>query len=139
MVPVAVALAVCVAGVLAAGRTLEGLRFSEDTSRALGLRVQAGRAVLVVLAVVLAAVAVAAAGPVAFVALVAPQIAVRLVGSAGPPPAGSALVGAVQLVAADLVARTGLPVELPVGVVTAAVGAPCLVLLLLASSRKDSA
>jgi iron complex transport system permease protein len=132
----ALALLLAAGGVLLCARTLDALRFADDTTRALGVRPFAGRAVLVVLAVVLAAVATAAAGPIAFVALVAPQIAVRLVRSPAPPLLLSTLVGAVLLVGCDLTVRTVLPVELPVGVLTAVLGAPCLLALLLTAARK---
>ncbi len=134
--PLAVTLAVTGAALLTAGNTLGALAFDEDTARALGVRPQAGRGVVIALAVVLTSVATAAAGPVAFVALVAPQIAVRLVGAATPPLATSGLTGAVLLLLCDLTARTALPVELPVGVVTAVFGAPYLIYLLLASARR---
>lgn len=134
--PMAVTLVVAGAALLVAGDTLGLLAFGEDTTRALGVRVQAGRGVVVVLAVLLTSVATAAAGPVAFVALVAPQIAVRLVGAATPPLATSGLTGAVLLLLCDLAARTALPVELPVGVVTAVFGAPYLIYLLLLSARR---
>lgn len=88
------------------------------------MRLRTGQSATLLTAVVLASVATASAGPVAFVALVAPQLALRLLRTAGPPLAGSALVGALLLVASDLVARNVLPVELPVGVVTAALGGP---------------
>jgi iron complex transport system permease protein len=134
--PTAVALLVAVAGLLAVARTLDALRFADDTTRALGVRPVAGRVLLIVLAVVLAATATAAAGPIAFVALAAPQVALRLIRSPAPPLVLSALVGAVLLVGSDLVVRTVLPVELPVGVLTAVLGAPYLLTLLLATARK---
>ena len=80
--------------------------------------------------------ATAAAGPVGFVALVAPQIARRLTRerATGLIPAG--LVGAVIMVYADLLARRVFtPTELPVGVVTAIVGAPYLLWLLARANR----
>ena len=88
------------------------------------------RAGLVVLALTLAAVATAAAGPITFVALVVPQICLRLARTARPPLLASAIGGALLVVAADLAARTALPVELPVGIVTAVLGAPYLLYLL---------
>ncbi len=91
------------------------------------------------LAVVLSAAATAAAGPVAFVALMVPQIGLRLAGTAGPPLAVSGLTGAVLVLAADLTARTALPVELPVGILTAAVGAPYLLFLLVRQNRRIDA
>jgi iron complex transport system permease protein len=82
---------------------------------------------------------VAAAGPVPFVALIAPQIALRLVRSAGPPLLAGGLVGAVLVVGADVVSRSVLPSELPVGVLTAAVGAPYLMFLLARRTRRSNA
>lgn len=139
VVPVAVAVALVGAFALSSAHTLAALRFGEDTARALGVRLQLRTALLVLAAVGLAAVATAAAGPIAFVAFVSPQIALRLVHSAGPPLLAGGLVGAVMVLGSDLVARTILPVELPVGVVTAAIGAPYLIHLLVQRNRKMSA
>jgi iron complex transport system permease protein len=139
VLPVAVAVALVGVLAVAAAPTLALLRMGGDTARALGLRLQTGQAVLLGCAVVLASVATATAGPVAFVALLAPQVALRLTRAAGPPLVASALVGAVVVVGSDLVARTVLPVELPVGVVTAAIGGPFLLHLLVVRSREASA
>ncbi len=80
--------------------------------------------------------ATAAAGPVGFVALVAPQIVRRLLRERSPGLLASARTGALLVVAADLVARTAFaPHELPVGVLTALVGAPVLIGLLLHGNR----
>ncbi|TCP56717.1 iron complex transport system permease protein [Tamaricihabitans halophyticus] len=134
----AVALAV---GVLApltlfGARVLGVLRFGEDTARGLGVRVNLSRTVLLLLAVLLAAVATAAAGPIGFVALAAPQIALRLCAVAGPPLGASMVLGATLTVCADLAARTLPGVELPVGVYTAVLGAPYLMFLLIRSRRE---
>lgn len=120
---------------LATGRVLGVLQFGDDTARALGVRLPLAQAAVVLLAVVAVAVAVAAAGPITFVALVVPQIAVRLTGGARPPLLASALLGAVLVVGADLLARTALPQALPVGILTAAVGAPYLLWLLVRGRR----
>jgi iron complex transport system permease protein len=137
--PLGLALAVLVPVALALSRQLGVLQFGEDTARALGVRVGAVQAVVVLVAVALAAVAVAAAGPVQFVALVVPQVAVRLAGGSRPPLLASALLGAVLVVGADLLARTVLPVALPVGIVTAVVGAPYLLWLLVRGRRSITA
>jgi len=129
-VPLAVAVALALVLVAAVGRRLLPLELGTDSARALGIGLQSSLALAVLAAVVLAAVATAAAGPVGFVALMAPQVARRLVRSAGPPPLVSALTGTVLVVGADLVARTVLPVELPVGIVTAVIGAPFFLALL---------
>jgi iron complex transport system permease protein len=92
----------------------------------------------VLLAVALAAFAVSAAGPIQFVALVVPQIAVRLTGGARPPLLAAGLLGALLVVGSDLIARTVLPASFPVGVVTSVVGAPYLLWLLVRGRRRST-
>ena len=97
------------------------------------------RSGLLLVGVALAAVSVSAAGPIAFVALVAPQIARRLVRGSGAALLPSAAVGALLLVAADLLARRIFaPTELPVGIATAVLGAPYLLVLLARANRIGS-
>ncbi|WP_369139205.1 FecCD family ABC transporter permease [Modestobacter versicolor] len=134
-VPLTVALVVLVPAALALSRVLGALQFGDDTARGLGVRVPQAQAVTVVVAVALAAFAVSAAGPIQFVALVVPQIAVRLTGGSRPPLLAAGLLGALLVVASDLVARTVLPATFPVGVVTAVVGAPYLLWLLVRGRR----
>ncbi|SDH26890.1 iron complex transport system permease protein [Sinosporangium album] len=137
VVPVALALAVLLPAALLGTRSLGALRFGDDTVTGLGVRMNRARSAMLLIAVLLAAVATASAGPVAFVALAAPQIALRLAGTAQPPLVVSALVGAVLTAGADLVARTLFsPAELPVGVVTAVLGAPYLIYLLVRIRRE---
>ncbi|MGW1997235.1 FecCD family ABC transporter permease [Embleya sp. NPDC001921] len=112
------------------------LHFGDDVAAGLGVRYSAVRAVLLLCAVLLAGVAVSAAGPVPFVALVAPQVAMRLARCPTPPMVASGLVGALLLIGSDLVARTALPITLPVGVVTAAIGGPFLVYLLVRANLR---
>ncbi|MET9967733.1 iron chelate uptake ABC transporter family permease subunit [Streptomyces sp. NPDC006356] len=112
------------------------MHLGDDVAAGLGVRYSAVRAVLLLCAVLLAGVAVSAAGPVPFVALVAPQVAMRLARCPTPPMVASGMVGAVLLIGSDLVARTALPVSLPVGVVTAAIGGPFLVYLLVRANRR---
>lgn len=112
-------------------RTLNALLAGDETAASLGIRPDRARRRLVVLAALLTAVAVALAGTIAFVGLVVPH-AVRLL--AGSDHARllplAALGGAVFLVAVDIAARTVIePQELPVGVITALVGAPLFCLL----------
>lgn len=133
--PLAAALLLLVPVALALSRVLGVLQFGEDTARALGVRVGLAQAVVVLVAVALAAVSVAAAGPVQFVALVVPQVAVRLAGGSRPPLLASGLLGALLVVGADLMARTVLPIALPVGIVTAVIGAPYLLWLLVRGRR----
>lgn len=132
VVPVALALAVLVPFALLGTRSLDALRFSDDTVVGLGVRMNLARGLMLLAAVLLAAVATASAGPIAFVALASPQIALRLVRSGQPPLLSSAMVGAVLTTGADLVARTLFsPIELPVGIITAVLGAPYLIYLLV--------
>ncbi|CAL9650614.1 putative siderophore transport system permease protein YfhA [Streptomyces sp. enrichment culture] len=112
------------------------MHLGDDVAAGLGVRYSAVRAVLLLCAVLLAGLAVGAAGPVPFVALVAPQVAMRLARCPTPPTVASGAVGALLLVGADLVARTALPVSLPVGVVTAAIGGPFLVHLLVRANLR---
>jgi iron complex transport system permease protein len=87
--------------------------------------------VLALTGVVLAAAATAAAGPVGFVALVAPQLAARLARSPGPGLVPAAAMGAVLVAGSDWVAQRALTdVQLPVGVVTGALGGAYLTWLL---------
>ncbi|TDD87475.1 iron ABC transporter permease [Actinomadura darangshiensis] len=115
------------------------LHLGDDVAAGLGVRNSPVRAVMLLCAVLLAGVAVSAAGPVPFVALVAPQAAMRLARCATPPLVASGLVGALLLTGADLAARTVLPVALPVGVVTAAIGGPFLVYLLVRANLRRTA
>jgi iron complex transport system permease protein len=136
--PLAGALLVLLPAALGLSRVLTALQFGDETARALGVRVPPAQAVTVVVAVALAAFAVSAAGPVQFVALVVPQIAVRLTGGSRPPLLASGLLGALLVVASDLLARTVLPDSFPVGVVTAVIGAPYLLWLLVRGRRRST-
>ncbi|GAB3458215.1 iron ABC transporter permease [Kineococcus endophyticus] len=115
----------------ASARTLDVLRLDDVTAAALGVRVGRARVLLLALAVVLAAAATAVAGPVGFVAFAAPQLAQVVFRTAGPPVGGATVVGALAVLLADLVARTAFPQPVPVGLVTAAAGAPLLLWLLV--------
>ncbi|MGY1725249.1 FecCD family ABC transporter permease [Blastococcus sp. SYSU DS0533] len=134
--PLGIAVAVLLPLALAAGRVLGALQFGDDTARGLGVRVAGAQAAVVLLAVFLVAFAVSAAGPITFVALVVPQIAVRLTGGSRPPLLASGVLGALLVVAADLVTRTALPQALPVGILTAVIGAPYLLWLLVRGRRR---
>lgn len=101
------------------------------TARVLGVNVQLAELLQLTCAVFLTAFAVSAGGPIGFVAFLAPQLARRLGGSPTPPLFVSGIVGAAVVATADLVARVMLPWEVPVGIVTALVGAPVLLYLVL--------
>ncbi|WP_330257233.1 iron chelate uptake ABC transporter family permease subunit [Nocardia sp. NBC_00565] len=136
LIPAALALAIVVIVAVGSARTLAALRLGTETIRALGVRIQTQQALLIGAAVVASAVATAAVGPVGFVALAAPQIARRLLRTPGEPLIGSTFVGAILVVGADVASRKLFPVDLPVGVVTAAFGGPFLLYLLVRMNRK---
>lgn len=121
---------------LLAGR-MHLLELGDDAAIALGMRTQRVRLGLVGLGVAFTATATAAAGPIAFVSLAAPQLARRLARSAGVTLAASAAMGALLLVASDFVAqRLFAPTQLPVGVITVCVGGAYLIWLLVKEGRR---
>ncbi|MFG2266350.1 FecCD family ABC transporter permease [Streptomyces sp. NPDC048720] len=128
--------AVLVPLVLAHARGLRMMEMGDDVANALGVRVQRVRLVLMVSAVLLTAAATAAAGPVSFVALTAPQLARRLTRSPGPNLLPSLCMGAALLVTADWAAQRAFGADqLPVGVVTGVLGG-CYLLWLLVAERR---
>ncbi|MGW4225448.1 FecCD family ABC transporter permease [Streptomyces bauhiniae] len=134
--PLLVLCAVVVPVVLANGRGLRMLEMGDDVAYALGVRVHRVRLVLMVGAVLLTAAATAAAGPVGFVALTAPQLARRLTRSPGPNLVPSLCMGAALLVTADWVCQRLFGADqLPVGVVTGVVGGAYLLWLLVGERR----
>jgi iron complex transport system permease protein len=128
--------AVLVPVVLANSRALRMTEMGDDVSNALGVRVERLRLVLMLSAVLLTASATAAAGPVSFVALTAPQLARRLTRSPGPNLIASMWMGAALLVLADFVSQRAFGAEqLPVGVVTGVLGGVYLLWLLVTERR----
>lgn len=115
-----------------AARELDLIRFGDNSARSVGQPVDRMRGLMILLVTVLSGAAVAVAGLIGFVGLVAPHIARRLVGSSHArilPVA--ALVGACLVVAADLIGRVILPpAQLPAGIVTGLIGAPFFAYLL---------
>jgi iron complex transport system permease protein len=115
--------------IMARARSLNGLLLGDDTALHLGVDVRRERAILLGLASLVTAAAVALAGLIGFVGLVVPHVVRLIVG----PDARlvlplSAIFGGTFLILADLGAR--IEGELPVGIVTAIIGAPVFVLLL---------
>ncbi|MCS0606447.1 iron chelate uptake ABC transporter family permease subunit [Streptomyces sp. LP11] len=134
--PLLVLCAVLVPVVLVNARGLRLMEMGDDIAGALGVRVQRVRLLLMVCAVLLTAAATAAAGPVGFVALTAPQLARRLTRSPGPNLLPSLCMGAALLVAADWASQRAFGADqLPVGVVTGVLGG-CYLLWLLVTERK---
>nr|WP_042194787.1 iron chelate uptake ABC transporter family permease subunit [Kibdelosporangium sp. MJ126-NF4]CEL21562.1 ABC-type Fe3+-siderophore transport system, permease 2 component [Kibdelosporangium sp. MJ126-NF4]CTQ95870.1 ABC-type Fe3+-siderophore transport system, permease 2 component [Kibdelosporangium sp. MJ126-NF4] len=139
---VVVLLVVLAVGLPAAGvlsSQLLTMELGPDVAGGLGLDSARVRRRATAVSVLLTAGAITAAGPIAFVALCAPQIAKRVARSAGPSVAVSALVGAVLLAVADLIAQEAIPgVELPVGVTTLVLGGLCLGWLLVGETRRGN-
>ncbi len=126
-----------VLGAVVTPRYLNGLQLGDEVAKGLGIRVEPARLLLVILAALLAASAVSVAGLLGFVGLIVPHITRMLVGSDFEylmPCA--AVLGAALVVAADTVARTVFsPVEVPVGVFMAFLGAPFFLYLLRKGMR----
>jgi len=99
------------------------IEMGDELAQQLGVNVQRTRLILTFYAVLLASLATAAAGPIAFIALAAPQLASRIIRSQGVPIIGSSLMGAILLLVSDLLSQT-LPFDmtLPIGLITAFVG-----------------
>lgn len=119
-------------------RHLNALNLGDEPATGLGVRVERERAVLLLASVALAGSAVATAGTIGFVGLIAPHVARMLVGpSHGGLLPASAMTGGMLVVVADLVGRTAFGVlEIPAGIVTAAIGAPFFLYLLYRNRNK---
>ncbi len=136
---VAAVLAALVPCALALGRRLALLEMGDSAATGLGVNAERTRLALLAVSVGLAAVATAAAGPITFVALAAPQVARRLVRGSGPCLAASALMGGLLLVVSDFAVQRLFPTtQLPVGIATGAIGGLYLVWLLADEWRKGS-
>jgi iron complex transport system permease protein len=125
----AVAIVGAVVAALLLARPLAGIELGDDVAHGLGVPVGAVRAAVLLVATVLAGVATAVAGPIAFAGLIVPHLARRFsAGSVGWLLVLCLVLGPVLLVAADTVGRLVLPTgDAPVAIVTALVGGPVLI------------
>lgn len=122
-VPLAVALAVIVPAILLGGKWLKMLEMGDEAAQSLGVPIERSRLYLLIVGTAACAAATAAAGPIAFVALTAPQLAKRLTKATGPNLLSAAWMGALLVLVADFAAqRVAGSTLLPVGVATAALG-----------------
>ncbi|WP_369374516.1 FecCD family ABC transporter permease [Promicromonospora sp. Populi] len=138
LVPLAIVLVITAPAVFFVSRSLRILELGDDTAAAVGLNVARARIVALALGVCLAAIAVATAGPIGFLALAAPQLARRVARSPGVTVLASTTMGATILVCADLLAQRLLtPFQIPVGLVTAALGGAYLVWMLTFAPSSD--
>lgn len=136
--PLLAALVVLTPVALLLARDLNAMQLGDDSARGLGVRLQVTQLLTLVTACGLAAVAVSAVGPLGFVAFVVPQVAQLLTGGSRPPLVASMVLGGCLVVGADLLTRVVLPLSLPAGLVTSAVGAPYLIWLLIRTNRRVS-
>ena len=138
---VGVCFAVCFAISIGYAKPLNALMLGEDEAALLGLDPQRLIIRLLVLNTLMVATATAMVGVIAFVGLVVPHV-LRMLKSSdyGFLLPGSALLGALMMVVVDVVARMVIPpAELPVGIITAVVGAPVFLWILLLQQRRGSA
>lgn len=136
--PVGLTMLTLFPAVLLLARPLRILQLGDDAAKGLGAGVEKFRRYLLLVAVALSALATASAGPVAFVAFVAPPIARRLTNSS-LTLVPAALAGALLLLVSDLMARRAFaPTELSVGIITGLIGAPYLLWLLARANKVGS-
>jgi iron complex transport system permease protein len=134
----AIGLAAGYAILMLISRALNTLQFSDAVAIALGTRLKATRILGLALSVLLTGLAVSVCGPVGLIALLAPELARTICRPGKVPLTASALAGATFMVAADLLGRTLFsPLEIPVGIITAIVGSPYLLWILLKPSRRS--
>lgn len=135
------AVAVLVPLALAGARQLDALRLGDELARSLGARVERERLALLLVGTALTAAAVGIAGPVGFIGLMSPHIARRLVSAAYAAvlPVAAVVGGTIVIVADALARMLFAPVDIPVGVMTAVVGAPYFVYLLYRTGARAHA
>jgi iron complex transport system permease protein len=138
--PLALAMILILPLAALAHRPLRALHLGDEIATGVGVHPDRAKLGLLVVAVLAAAVGTAAAGPLAFVALVSAPVARALMPGGRPALIASMLVGALLVVLSDMVASHIVPsVSLPAGVVTGAVGAPYLLWLLVRTNRTGRA
>ncbi|MCJ8150729.1 MULTISPECIES: FecCD family ABC transporter permease [Shinella] len=134
VVPAAIGFVLVLPVAIAHARSLNLLEMGDDAARQLGVDAERTRLLMIMAAVGLTSIATAAAGPIAFVALAAPQLARRLGGSPDVPVLSSALMGMVLLMAADLFSQhLPLEIHMPIGLTTGFLGGFYLLWLLVQS------
>lgn len=114
------------------GKNLDIMRMGDDSAKSLGINTHRLRSVTVILTCVATAIVVAFAGPIGFICILSPQIGRKIIGNNTRwliPT--SAIIGGMLLLIADIIAKSILaPIMLPVGAITALIGAPVLVYML---------
>lgn len=137
---IAIALFIVTPLLAALSPRLQLMELGDELATSLGGKATTTRTCAIILSLGLAAMAVAVAGPIAFIALMSPHAARMLTGSSGPNLVGSALLGALLMVLADLsVQQLPLFDGLPVGIITAGFGGIFLGYLLIREFQKGQA
>ncbi|WP_337961967.1 iron chelate uptake ABC transporter family permease subunit [Brucella gallinifaecis] len=122
-IPAAVGFFITVPIVVTYAQRISLIEMGDDAARQLGVSVETTRLIMVLVAVALTSVATAATGPIAFIALAAPQLVRRLTHAPGVPLIASAIMGAVLLVGADLFAQHfPFNIKMPIGLTTGLLG-----------------
>ncbi|MDL5159528.1 FecCD family ABC transporter permease [Actinomycetospora termitidis] len=135
---VGIGLVVLLVPALAVARRLDLLGMGDEAAGSIGVPVRSTRVVALVVGVLLVGTATAAVGPIAFVALAAPQLARRLAGTTGPTMIASGVLGGVLLLAGDVLGqRLAAPAQFPAGTMTASIGGLYLVWLLAREWKAD--
>lgn len=134
--PTFIGLLILVPLIIFYAKSLTLMEMGDDMALQLGVHVGRVRWVMIFSAVLLASLATASAGPIAFVALAAPQLVIRLSHSGKLPIVGSALMGALLLLSADVLSQS-LPINItmPVGLMTGVIGGLYLLWLLTRKQR----
>ncbi|NEW25504.1 FecCD family ABC transporter permease [Nocardia cyriacigeorgica] len=138
VMPAIVLLTVLSLAVIPLAARLRMLELGDDLASSFGIPVRRTRLLLIFLSVALTAVATAVTGPIAFIALAAPQLARRLARTPCTALLPAAAMGALLLITSDWLAqRLFAPTTLPVGVVTVSIGGLYLAYVLVAEARRD--
>lgn len=134
--PTFIGLLILVPLIIFYAKSLTLMEMGDDMAQQLGVHVGRVRWIMIFSAILLASLATASAGPIAFVALAAPQLVIRLSHSGKLPIVGSALMGSLLLLSADVLSQS-LPINItmPVGLMTGVIGGLYLLWLLTRKQR----
>lgn len=136
LIPVMLVLLILLPVTMVLARPMRQLEMGDDAARASGVHAARTRLMLMIAGVALTASVTAAAGPIAFIALAAPQIARRITQSAGVALIPSALTGSLLLITADYAAQHAFSTQLPVGIMTVSIGGVYFIWLLIKEGRR---
>lgn len=136
---IAVPMAISFATLLLVSWKLNILSLSEDEARSLGVNTRLLRSVAIGVSTLMTASAVAVSGQIGWVGLIVPHMARRITGSnATYSLPASMLFGATFLIIVDNVSRTATTAEIPIGILTAFIGAPFFLYLILKENRHEA-